>query len=116
MASREYQVTFLHPPGGAVDQQNVDVSVDFPGGLRYTATFFSLDNIRFLMDRYQDTGENLSGAYFFGTDAIIVNILNEETIMRVIHHLVSSGEYRVAMTEYQAKNREGLGEVYYERT
>lgn len=116
MASRDYHVTLLHEPTGAIDHDNVDVLVDFSDGRRCTATFFTLDNIRFLMNRYQTTGENSSGAYFWASDAIIVDVLNEPTIMRVIHHLVETGEYRSAMTEYQASRIDGSDEVHYERT
>ena len=51
---------------------NVDVQVTFPNGANFSATFFTLQNIATLMQRYTKTGECAAGSYFWASNTIIV--------------------------------------------
>lgn len=82
-----------------IDQENdnIDIKVYFADGRSYSATLFTLKNIRSLMKRYKDTGECLSGLYFYAADMVIVERLTIEVIERVVDGLIESGEYTSAL-------------------
>lgn len=89
----DYQIDIL---GGArrldPHRDNVDVVVRFEDGRRYTATFFTLENVRSLMKSYEQSGECASGLYFFASDMILIKKLNEESIRRSVADLIEKGE------------------------
>lgn len=72
---------------------NVDVEVILDNGDRYSATFFTLQNIKSLMMRYQKTGECYSGLYFWASDMIIVEELHPDIINKTIQDLIKSNEF-----------------------
>ncbi|MEV4476528.1 hypothetical protein [Nonomuraea sp. NPDC049504] len=47
-----------------------------PTGERYSALLITLDQISRIMDRHQQSGENLSGRYF-GTPDLIVDVIRD---------------------------------------
>ena len=75
------------------DNDNVDVQVTFPNGERFSAVFFTLRNIEALMRRYKKTGECADGLYFWASDMMIVESLNEKTICKTIDHLLAEDEF-----------------------
>jgi hypothetical protein len=79
------------------DDDNVDVKVYFGDGRTYTATIFTLKNIQSIFEKYKQTGECLSGLYFWTFDMLIVQKLTIEVIERVIADLIESGEYTTAL-------------------
>lgn len=74
------------------DNDNVDVEVTLSDGRIFTPTFYTLENVKSLMLKWQETGEYDSGSHFIASDCIIVESLDEQTITRVIKHLVHSNE------------------------
>ncbi len=74
---------------------NVDVEVCFEDGQRYTATFFTLENIRLMMNRYLQSGECNRGKYFWSSDMIIVDRLTEDTIRQTIDYLLATDEFEL---------------------
>jgi hypothetical protein len=72
---------------------NVDVEVILSNGDRYVATFFTIENIRRIMERYVETGECANGKYFWASDMIIVDELTEEAIEETVRDLMISGEF-----------------------
>ncbi|UVO08498.1 hypothetical protein LW347_00340 [Pectobacterium polonicum] len=72
---------------------NVDVEVAFINGDRYVATFFTLSNIKSLIDNYKKTEECCCGLYFWASDMIIVELLNEDVIKCSVTDLIKSGEF-----------------------
>jgi hypothetical protein len=69
---------------------NIDVVAHADDGRSYCVTFFTSTNIASLMDRYKETGECLSGRYFWAADMIIVNELTWHEIARVLNDLAES--------------------------
>ena len=75
---------------------NVDVTVHFEDGARYTATFFTPENIRLLREHYKETGECAHGLYFWASHPIIVDRLTWENVQATVSSLIESGEFASA--------------------
>ena len=75
------------------DNANVDVQVTFPNGERFSAVFFTLQNIETLMKGYKNTGEGANGLYFWTSDMLIVEKLTEQTICETVKNLLAEGEF-----------------------
>jgi hypothetical protein len=71
---------------------NLDVQVELENGKRYVATFFTLENIRRIMQHYQHTGECNFGQYFWASDMIIVKEITLEEIKKTVRHLIEIDE------------------------
>lgn len=83
--------------GGKTElNDNSDVIVTFENGDKYVATFFTYENIEWLRQKNQKSGECLNGKYFFATDLILIDKLNREEILKVINHLISQDEFFTA--------------------
>ena len=78
---------------------NVDVEVIFDNGDRYSATFFTVRNIQFLLDQYKKTGECSYGLYFWASDMIIVENISENTIRDTVFDLLHSGEFYTSFSK-----------------
>ncbi len=72
---------------------NVDVSIVFDDGSRFTATFFTLKNIQGILKRYEISGECVNGLYFYSTNMIIVNELSEQVIASSVRDLIENNEF-----------------------
>jgi bifunctional DNase/RNase len=79
------------------EDDNVDVKVCFDDGRTYTATVFTLKNIQSIFEKNKQTGECLSGLYFWTFDMLIVQKLRIEVIECVIADLIESGYYTTAL-------------------
>jgi hypothetical protein len=75
---------------------NVDVLVDFASGERYTATFFTVDNLRSLLEKFRESGECAGGLYVWSTRMIVVERLTKANVERVIADLLDTGELPTA--------------------
>jgi len=72
---------------------NVDVIVHFPDSTSYTATFFTLENIKCLIESYKESGECASGLYFWCIEMIIVEELSLEVMERTVESLLQENEF-----------------------
>ena len=72
---------------------NSDVIVTRLDGGRWIASFFSYINIKTLTEKYKRTGENLSGAYFWSSDMILVDEVSRQRIEEVVHELINRGDF-----------------------
>lgn len=72
---------------------NVDVAVDFENGDRYTATFFTIENLRSLIDRYRESGECANGLYVWASHMIVIDGLTRVNVNRAVEDLIKSGEF-----------------------
>lgn len=79
----------------ALDNQddNVDVFVWFGNGERYSATFFTVANIKSILGRYEETGECAGGTYFWASNMVVVRDLTISTIHSAIKDLLQTGEF-----------------------
>lgn len=59
---------------------NVDVEVFLDNGKRYSATFFTIQNIISILSKYKETKECCNGLYFWASDMIIVENLDDDVI------------------------------------
>jgi hypothetical protein len=75
---------------------NVDIIVRFTTRERYTATFFTLTNLRSLMEGYRESGECASGLYVWSSHMVVVNQLTTETVEQTVADLLASGEFSSA--------------------
>lgn len=74
------------------DNDNVDVEVTLNDGEVFSATFFTLNNLRSLMEKYSRNGECANGLYIWAADMIIVTRITEEIINASVKDLIDSGE------------------------
>lgn len=74
------------------DDDNVDVEVTLSDGKVFSATFFTLNNLRNLMEKYSRSGECANGLYVWAADMIIVARITEEVIKNSVKDLIDSGE------------------------
>jgi hypothetical protein len=79
---------------------NLDVAVTFADGTRWVATFFTYTNIATLRAHYQESGECLSGKYFWASDMILVDEVSRERIEEVIDHLLKECAFERVFTCY----------------
>lgn len=82
--------------GKAELNDNSDVIVAFKNGEKYIATFFTYENIEWLRQKNEKTGECLNGKYFFATDLILIDRLNREEILKIINYLINQNEFFTA--------------------
>lgn len=85
--------------------ENIDVQIDLLDGRKFTATFFTLRNLKYLLEKFRTTGECAKGAYVWATDMIVVESIDEETIHKTVASLIETGEIEFACTELESSGR-----------
>lgn len=97
LPTSSYKITWVDDEFG-IDpaDDNVDVAVDFATGERYIATFFTLENLSSLMERYGESGECANGLYVWCSHMIVIQRLTKLNVDRAIQDLMQSGEFRNA--------------------
>ena len=78
---------------------NVDLEVRFEDGSRYAATFFTLNNLKSLLEKYSKTGECKHGLYLWASDMVIVRELTQTCISETVEDLVAKGEMEAAFSK-----------------
>jgi hypothetical protein len=78
------------------DDDNVDVTVKFATGEHYTATFFALNNLESLMEKYRETGECAGGLYVWSAHMVVIARLTSANVERAVADLLESGEFAAA--------------------
>ncbi len=73
---------------------NTDVIVEFTDGSCWVASFFTYSNIIKLTEKNKNTGECLSGKYFWSSDMILVDEVSMERIEEVIKDLIHEGDFQ----------------------
>lgn len=69
-----------------------DVEVTGPGGRTWVGTVATLPMIDAVMESYRQSGECLSGTYFWVSDLLLVNDNTEAAAFESIFSLVTTGE------------------------
>jgi len=88
-----FKLTVVGPQQWDIHDDNIDVEVELPGGRRFVATFFTLQNIHSLFNKNLETGECSGGLYLWAADMILVKDLNLGTISATISSLLIDGEF-----------------------
>ena len=97
LKNQAYLINWVDEPG-SVDPvaDNVDVVVHFEDGSRYTATFFTPENVQLIRARYRESGECADGLYFWASHMILIEHLTWENVARAVADLIESGEFASA--------------------
>jgi len=77
---------------------NVDVEVVLTDGRRFTATVFTLQNIKTLLDRFISTGDCGGGLFFWSVEMIIVKRLTVDVLVNMVQTLISDEHFEMAFT------------------
>ena len=99
-----YKVKIINEIQNSHDD-NIDVEIVFDNNERYFATFFTLKNIKTIMDRHKVSGECRHGIFFCATDMIIVEKLDESVIYQTIAELDEEGSLASYCTKYTAEEK-----------
>lgn len=91
-------------------EANSDVVVTFVDGTRWVATFYTYANIATLAARNRQTGECLHGAYFWGTDMILIAELSRPQIEQVVAHLWDEGGFERVFARIEADDNLTTGD------
>lgn len=75
-----------------------DVVVTLPDGSRWIASFVAYGHVPTLVQRNRESGENLSGAYLWATDLVLVEEISRPTIEAVVADLIGDGGFESAFT------------------
>lgn len=78
---------------------NVDVEITLDDGGIYSATFFTLKNLKAIIDSHKISGESAGGAYIWAVDMIVVEELTEEVIFKSIEDLIQKGNISIACSK-----------------
>lgn len=90
----DFAIKVLQRVGDEIND-NVDVEVQLSGE-RYSATFATLKNLENILAGYRETGECLSGKYFWCSGLILIEDLSPPTIRDSVEHLIAIGEFSKA--------------------
>ncbi|MEQ1764458.1 MAG: hypothetical protein ABL984_15115 [Pyrinomonadaceae bacterium] len=86
-----------------LNDDNSDVIVIFENGEKWIASFFTYQNIQTLVEKFRESGECLSGAYFRASDMILIDELSRSRIESVINDLIREGEFETAFDKIEVE-------------
>ncbi|OKP86007.1 hypothetical protein A3844_14730 [Paenibacillus helianthi] len=89
-------------PVGSWDckDDNSDVIVVFPDRSKWIASFFTYQNIETLRQKNIQTGECMSGTYYWSSDMVLIDIISRERIEQLIDHLIKHGNLQSVFNRY----------------
>ena len=90
-----YKITIIHNCDENPLDNNVDVVIECPDKTFYTTTFFTIENIKFLMEKDKIHNEHGDGLYFWAVDMIIVKELNISVIVDTIRDIISQNDFNI---------------------
>ena len=81
--------------GQKLTDDNSDVIVTFADDHKFVATFFTYENVITLTKNNRQSGENISGLYFWASDMILIESLERINIEKVITELIKKNLFEV---------------------
>lgn len=72
------------------NDHNEDIEVELEDGRFLSATVFTINNVRSLMDGYQSTDECDSGGYFYCVDMILVEVFDRVYVNRLVRDIIET--------------------------
>jgi hypothetical protein len=78
---------------------NTDAIVTFDDGARWVATFYTYQNILSLAEKNKQTGELLSGKYFWASDMILLDEVSRERIEEVVKDLIEEQKFEAVFDQ-----------------
>ena len=91
-----YVVKLIDPLGADPGNDNMDVYVEYEDGRKYVGSFFTIENIRSVMSKDRRTGESRGGIYFWASDLIVVERIDQAIIEEAIADLMEEGFFEQA--------------------
>ncbi len=88
------------------DNNSTDVIVTFKDGSSRIATFISYTYVNTLTERYRQSGENISGAYLWIRDMILIDEVSRPRIEEVINDLFKAGDFELVFRLCSNEERE----------
>lgn len=94
VAEPTFVARFLLDPRSDAEESvaNVDAIVDLPDGSSWALTIVTIDEVRRLLARWNETGEVANGSYFWVSDQLIVPEPGVTAMTNAIRELVRSNE------------------------
>lgn len=86
---------------------NSDVIVTFADRSRWVTTCVTYLNIMTLADKNRVTGENMSGAYVWVSNMLLVDQITRPRIEQVVAHLIEEGSFETIFTRLQEEEAKG---------
>jgi len=71
---------------------NVDVEVRLSDGTRWSATVFTVDNLRSLLARHRTTGKDGAGLYAWASDMVVVDRVSDASLRQLVDRLIAQDE------------------------
>lgn len=68
--------------------ENADVHFELEDGSKWCASFFTYQNLLSLAKKNQQTGENLSGQYFYADKPIFIAKMEKELIVSILNDII----------------------------
>lgn len=91
----------------AIDNCNTDVFIKIIDTDQiYVATFYTYKNIDSIIKKNQESGEYLAGAYFWGTDMILIKNLRAETIDEVVFEILKEEDFNSIFNLVESDSKE----------
>lgn len=106
MKNREFKINVVGQESWDRVDDNLDLEVMFEDGRKFTATVFTLNNIKSLFEKNKHSGECGNGLYFWATEMILVEELTTEIFNNLVHNLIDDGEFESAFN--QVRNEDML--------
>jgi hypothetical protein len=104
LKGRAYSIHVHHGLDGVNSANgNVDLEVRFDDGSRYAATFFTLNNLRLLFEKNEQTGECKGGLYLWAAQMVIVKEITAASISETVADLIAQGEFEGAFCELSSE-------------
>lgn len=89
-------------PTGSWDcnDENTDVVVVFSDRSKWIASFFTYKNIETLRQKNIQTGECMSGSYFWSSDMVLIDVISRERIEQLIDQLIKHDHFQSVFNRY----------------
>ena len=82
---------------------NMDVKVSFSDGSKWEATAFTYKNLQSLWKKNRNTGECMSGRYFWAENMVFVDQIIRQRVTEVVKHLIENDEFSLIFQKYSDK-------------
>jgi hypothetical protein len=87
-----FTVRFALASSDIESADNVDVFVDLPDGTSWSLTIFTIDEVKRLLHKWQESGEHAYGSYFWAADQLIVPQPGVTAMLAAIRELVYTND------------------------
>ena len=72
------------------DDENADVHFELDDGSKWCAEFYTYQNLISISEKNRQTGECLSGEYFYAEKPIFISKMDKELIISVLNDIINT--------------------------